>query len=145
MSRHLRKCKTDRLLLGAWSAVALLGSCQPSSAPPMTEEPLYVAGIDLSTPIRSDFHLVVDPAHAALMTTHREPQEGPAQVTAKQTGNLEVVARAKTLPARSDRIWVDLYVVNHADHGVAQLKLAVTGGSAFDVNEDAFFQLFSPA
>ena len=136
MSRHLRKCKTDRLLLGAWSAVALLGSCQPSSAPPMTEEPLYVAGMDLSTPIRSDFHLVVDPAHAALMTTHREPQEGPAQVTAKQTGNLEVVARAKTLPARSDRIWVDLYVVNHADHGVAQLKLAVTGGSAFDVNED---------
>lgn len=55
---------------------------------------------------------------AALNTKHREPQVGPAQVSAAQAGRIELQALAKTLPTRKDRLWIDLYFGNRGEAGL---------------------------
>lgn len=126
------KLKRHRFLSGLF---ALALSCQPAEEP-TPQEVLFVGPEDRGSPIQNELTLSVDPRHAALNTTHREPQLGPAQVTKQSPGSLEVVALAKTLPQRPERIWVDLYIVNHADQAVRDLRLTARGGEVFDVNDD---------
>lgn len=119
-----------------WAGILALSlACQPSEPPPPAERP-FVAEEDRGSPVSATLTLTVDPRHAALTTSHREPQSGPAQVQNQSPGPLEVVALAKTLPQRPERIWVDLYVVNHAEQAVRDLRLTVSGGDVFDVNDD---------
>ncbi|MFO0575824.1 MAG: c-type cytochrome [Polyangia bacterium] len=134
MKNSVRKLERGRYLAGFF---ALLLSCQPSDERAAQDAP-FVGAEDSGSPVVAKLLLTVDPQHAALRTPHREPQHGPAQVSNRSPGALDVVALAKSLPQRPDRTWVDLYIVNHADRAVRDLQLTASGGDAFDVNDDPF-------
>jgi YVTN family beta-propeller protein len=132
MNHSLQKLMRHRYLAGLF---ALVLSCQPAEKQEPPDAP-FVGEEDRGSPILAKLTLSVDPRHAALNTTHREPQPGPAQVTSQSPSSLDVLALAKTLPQRPDRIWVDLYVVNRTDQAVRDLTLTASGGEVFDVNDD---------
>ncbi len=134
MSRSFRKHTGLHFRAGL---CALLLSCQATEQQSPVDVP-YVGPVDSGNAVSAKLTLSVDPAHPALSTTHREPQSGPAKVTIQSADSLDVVALAKTIPAQPDRIWVDLYIVNHAERAVRDLQMSVAGGDAFDVSEDLF-------
>ncbi len=85
----------------------------------------------------STFELKVDTNSEVLKTTRREPQDGAIVVTKVSGNSLSLVAKAKTLPSRPDRIWVDLYLVNENKLSLLDLTMEVEGNTQ-NVNVDPF-------
>lgn len=111
------------------SAAVPLAGCADAPDVPFSALP------DEQASVSAEFSLVVDPSHVALETTWREPQVGPATVEGSSE-TFEIVAHAKTIPLRPDVLWVDLYIVNRGDVGVADLRLSLSGSSIYDLTQE---------
>lgn len=86
------------------------------------------------------FQLSIDTHSPKFNTTHREPQDGPVTVTLVSGADAELIAKAKTIPSRPDRIWVDVYLVNKSKASLLDLTMMVKG-PANNVNVDPFSDL----
>lgn len=118
------------LTLGA--AVLPMAGCVDDEAALDTP---FAALPDEQEPVSAAFTLVVDPSHATLQTTTREPQAGAVTVEG-ESDSIELVVHAKTMPLRPDVLWVDVYLVNRTEVGVEDLRLALDGASVYDLTSE---------
>lgn len=117
--------------VSALVAVAPLAGCSPDDEPP---EVPFSALPDEQASTSAAFSLVIDPSHAALQTTERQPLAGPVTVEGS-SDEFEIVAHAKTISLRPDTLWVDVYVVNRRDVGVDDLEMKVSGSTVYDLTQ----------
>ncbi len=147
-AQMLCKATLERALLmgaltvvSACSANAVVPTSNVQATSPTSEDAgaadWFTAIPEASTALDAEVKLTLDTHHAALATTHREPQAGPVQSTRIRGASVDVTGRAKTIAARPGWVWVDLYLENHADVALRDVTFALSSSSPlFDVNVD---------
>ncbi len=111
-------------------SVMLLMSCLATQGSAFAEVQA-VAGLKPATSrvqipraiLSSSFDLKIDTNSDLLKTTHREPQDGVVTITSQSSPTMSLIAKAKTIPSRPDRIWVDVYLVNNGELSLLDLSM----------------------
>jgi YVTN family beta-propeller protein len=107
-------------VLSTWLAAA----CGDGAAPPQPFEPEPDVGVVIDERVTVE----VDPAHPALETSDRHPQEGPVTVLG-DGARLRVRGRARRLPARPDHVAVELFVENLGADAIRTLTASISSAA----------------
>lgn len=98
----------------------------------------WTAVADDATAIAATFTLTIDPQNPALASTWRQPQAAPLTMTGGSDARLRLVGGVKTFATHASRLYLELYLVNDAPRGLADVTLQP---GALPATATAFYDL----